>query len=100
MLEDRLDLEPQLLLRERNEPGGFMDRPLLPGPAIQPDLRARSRDGIRRAATHVPIVAARGLRITVAARVDVGGADQLQRSVDGLLAHAMRAMRIGQIAGD
>src|SRR5690242_16918648 len=39
MLEDRLNLESQFLLRERHEPGCVVDRPLLPGAAIEPDLR-------------------------------------------------------------
>ena len=41
VLEDRLDLEPQLLLRQRHEHVGLGDRPLLPRAAVEPDLRAR-----------------------------------------------------------
>ena len=34
----RLNLEPELLLGQRNQPGGFGDRPLLPSAAIEPEL--------------------------------------------------------------
>ena len=44
VLEDRLDLEPQLFLRQRHEPRGFVDRPLLPRAAIEPDFRACGND--------------------------------------------------------
>src|SRR6188508_3639010 len=39
MLENRLDLEAQLVLRQRHEPRGLGDGPFLPCAAIQPDLR-------------------------------------------------------------
>src|SRR5687767_6686658 len=67
VLEDRLDLELQLILRQRHEPGRFGDRPLLPRATVQPDLRTRRETG--------------------------------QRAIDRFLAHAMRAVRIRQIAG-
>src|SRR5687768_14056927 len=68
MLEDRLDLEPEFLLRKWYQPRRFMDGPLLPGSAIQPDF---------------------GLLLHM-----------LERAVDCFLAHPVRPMRIGQVAGD
>src|ERR1041384_3586667 len=41
VLEDRLDLDGELFLGERYQPGRFGHRPLLPGPAIEPDLGLR-----------------------------------------------------------
>src|SRR5207249_3182056 len=38
MLEDRADLEPQLLLRERDQQVGFGHRPFLPRATVIPDL--------------------------------------------------------------
>src|SRR6185437_8058799 len=74
VLENRLDLESQLLLRQRHEPRGFGKRPLLPGAAIEPDFRRRNtaRDGT------------------------LSG----ERTIDRLLAHPVRAVRIREIAGN
>ena len=72
VLEDRLDLEPELLLRERHQPGGLGDRPLLPRAAVQPYLGPP------------------------AARRHVLG----ERPIDGLLAHPVGTVRIGEVAGD
>ena len=51
VLEDRLDLEPQLLLRERHQPRRLGHRPLLPGAAVEPHLGPASagRDVLGRA---------------------------------------------------
>src|SRR5688500_4977754 len=38
MLEDRLDLQAQLFLRKRDQPGRFVDGPLLPGATVEPGL--------------------------------------------------------------
>ena len=73
MLEDGLDLQPQLFLGERHEPRRLVNRPLLPRPAIQPDLGTRARS-----------------RLAV---------QLFDGRVDRFLAHAMRAVRIRQIAG-
>src|ERR671935_1636284 len=43
VLEDRLDLEPQLLLRHRHEPRRLRHRPLLPRAAVEPDLGVEGR---------------------------------------------------------
>src|SRR5215218_317959 len=40
VLEDRLDLESQLLLRQRHQPGRLVDRPLRPRAAVEPHVRA------------------------------------------------------------
>jgi hypothetical protein len=42
VLEDRLDLHAQLLLRHRHEPRRLGDRPLLPRAAVQPHLGERA----------------------------------------------------------
>ena len=72
MLEDRLDLEPELLLRERDQPGGLGHGPFLPGTAVQPHLGppAARRDEIA------------------------------ERALDRLLAHPVGTVWIGQVAGD
>ena len=69
VLEDRADLEPQLLLRHRHQEVGLGHRPLLPRAAVEPDLR----------------------RLAAVA---------LERALDRLLAHAVRAVRVGEVAGD
>src|SRR5690348_9171676 len=69
MLEDCLDLESELLLRERHQPRSLMDGPLLPRASIEPDFR-----------------------LHFAAQLD-------ERPVDRLFAHAMGAMRVGEVTG-
>src|SRR5215813_412457 len=39
MLEDRLDLEAELFLRQRHQKRRLVDRPFLPCTAVEPDLR-------------------------------------------------------------
>ena len=75
MLEDRLDLERQLFLRQRYEGCRFRYRPLLPCAAIEPDFRTFG-----------------GCCILTVHFDD--------RGVDRFLAHAVRAMWIGKVAGD
>src|SRR4030095_16992654 len=69
MLEDRADLEPELLLGHRHQEVRLGDRPLLPGAAVEPLLG------------RPPVVARERARYC-------------------LVAHAVRAVRIGEIAGD
>src|SRR5213593_1729130 len=42
VLEDRLDLESELFLRERHEPRRLVNRPFLPGAPIKPRLRPKA----------------------------------------------------------
>src|SRR5690606_17028208 len=110
VLEDRLDLETQFLLRERDEPGGLGDGPLLPRAAIQPDLRTPeasgglNTDALRR---RLLLSTSRGLRrhLLLACGLLRGvtslRAVQLaERTIDCFLTHAVRAVRIGEIARD
>src|SRR5262245_40919782 len=99
VLEDRLDLETKLFLRERNEPRRLVHRPFLPRAAVQPYI-GQPMTSARRLRRVRPEPGLRALWRRRSLFRAVGLGDLRQRAIDRFLTHTMRAVRIGEITRD